>query len=348
MTKLQMPVNISDKLTILVVTFNRTALLQKSLKYKIHFGLACRLIVLDGSSKENAEINRTNIQGLNCPWIEHRSFPSSMHLGLRIKEGIDAVTTPYVLIWPDDDLLNASCLPACVDFLEHNSDFSASLGRMLCLRKMRLFSKICPWLSYTVIDHLKHVLTITDNSGLTRNLIYQTLTCLGAGPLYYSVRRTTQQKRIYHLVKPELKYTSLEQLIVSQTMLEGKLKQLDVFYGLRNYSSEATSDATREASHGKIMEDNDVLYIKKVFSEFLSKKEGISLPMAEFACDQLIQVPYHPSQRSFGYGTSVEEGVPFYKLKVKLQFFAQFIPPLIGYFYRFESSFFWYAVYLRV
>lgn len=334
-------------LTIIIPTYNRPELLWKSLTYMLHWGKGYKIHILDGSSEEVKSINKKNVESLNYEELSYFSYPTSLHLGMRLKEALNHVKTDYVLMWPDDDFLNSSTLADCCHFLQENPDFSAVLGRVLCLVSIPRVQKLFPSKAYTVIDHLKHSPTIIENSALKRNLIYQVITRLAGMPLFYSVRRTSQLKRAISYLNSEVTYTSTELLLNLQVLIDGKIKSLDQFYALRNYTNEATNDQIREGVN--YYGDASLKYIKNVFIERMMEAEHLTSEVASYAFEQLISIPYQSKEATYGHGTSIEQAIPHERVKRKLQVLLNFFyPKAIGKIYSFDSKYLDLARALRV
>ena len=123
-----MDFDIKDKLTILVITYNRYPRLARLVKYYQSLDFPVRMHVLD-SSKESAIGAEFKELIAGDDRIEHIRFSPETPPATKQHEGLKDVTSPYVVVWADDDFMVPSSFQVGVCFLEENPDFSIVHGQ---------------------------------------------------------------------------------------------------------------------------------------------------------------------------------------------------------------------------
>lgn len=151
--------SLNDQLTVVVITHNRPAFLQRTLQY--YSTLPCRVLVLDSSQQTNdVEVSFSN--------VDYHHLPQFAYLGLqeKVTHGVGLVTTPYMTFAPDDDFLMHDALVESVNFLAGNPDYSLCHGYCLMylsygnqVEYMRRDKKVCEDFSSEAPDR---VLTYLD------------------------------------------------------------------------------------------------------------------------------------------------------------------------------------------
>ena len=122
------------KLTIVIPSFGRHALILRQIKFLQNFDL--HLIVVDGSSEP---LNRESLIGSNMEKVRYIHQPGEMNIIERICLGLELVETKYFCMMDDSDLVIPESLSLIVDWLEDHNDYCAA-GQV-----------------YRVIDHLGHI-----------------------------------------------------------------------------------------------------------------------------------------------------------------------------------------------
>jgi glycosyltransferase domain-containing protein len=113
--------------TLIIPTFNRPPLLKRLLTYiaskKIHFNI----IVVDSSEQGLRTINRKLCEALDLR-INYIEYDSNTAPVPKVLDGLKRVTTKYVSLCADDDLLFMDTIPKCLNFLETTKDYVACHG----------------------------------------------------------------------------------------------------------------------------------------------------------------------------------------------------------------------------
>ncbi len=119
-------------LTLLVPTYNRYPKLQRLLTYTASVGMTAPIWILDSSSEplRNGRLE----QLLPTNGISHRRYDPVTSPMEKLADGLDRVSTPYVVVWNDDDFLVPRVVEAGVRFLERHPDYSIAHGRSAIFR----------------------------------------------------------------------------------------------------------------------------------------------------------------------------------------------------------------------
>lgn len=271
--------------TVIIPTYNRSQELARLLHFLSGFEQHYRILTLDGGSEASREQNRTTCAAYQN--VEHREFDPSLHLGVRIYEGLKLVQTPYVLLCGDDDFFFPEGVDECVAFLEQHPSHSAAIGKVWALRYFPGKPVVARGLSLgrdlgarTRFDQDRFVL---------RSLFYFAYTAIGSVPLYYALRRTDQTLKAFAQVTPDIKYSSMELLTNCLLLADGGVGILETPFGLRDYASVTTQDPEREGADMYIPL-GDQAYIKPLLQEAITAAEGLDPAVAAYVIDSLLSL----------------------------------------------------------
>lgn len=213
------------RLTILMPTRNRPALVQRAIHYYISCGAPMPMLILDSSDADNT-------LPAGAPAIKHLRFDPSTPLYRKLLEGLDAVDTPYAVFWADDDFLVPRTLEECGGFLDAHPDYSAVHGQA---GLFRIVSKDRPAIS-AVGPYLQTA--VTGDTAAKRLKTWLS----GGGTVFYSVQRTEKVAASiarcrdfgsgYHW--GELAHGGL-------SIVQGKTAKLNLLYMLREVDPERNS-----------------------------------------------------------------------------------------------------------
>jgi len=228
--------NPCDLLTIVVPTYNRYPLLRRLLSYYQSVGAPMAMHVLDSSSQA---LSDPPLEALlrDMARLHHTTYAPDTLPTAKLHDGLQRVTTPYVVLWADDDLMVPRSFEAGVQFLERHPDFSLAHGRggLFTTSQRQASITIGPYRQRAYLDE-------TAAGRLTQYLT-------DATGLFYSVHRTENlrhnlgQCRRYHLGFPAGQHAEaevhrsdvwVELLLASLSVIQGKAQQLDRLYILRD------------------------------------------------------------------------------------------------------------------
>jgi glycosyltransferase domain-containing protein len=278
-------VTAADRVTVVVPTYNRPAELSRLLHFQKEAGPSLRILVLDGSAPDAVPANASICAAF--PNVTHRQFPSQLHLGLRLTEGLRMVTTPYMLFCADDDFFFPEGVVECARFLDANPDYSSALGTVLTLRYFPQLPLVRGGVALG--GELDHGHRFDHARFINRALFYFAYTIIGSIPLFYGLRRTDQTLRAFSHVTATMKYSSMELITVGMQLIDGKVAKLPVAFGLRDYASVATRDAERDDVVAYIPRA-DLDATRPLFIEALMAAEGVSREVAAYLIDSLLRL----------------------------------------------------------
>lgn len=126
--EIEMPSHIDtkDKVSVVVITYNRFAYLERLLSFYEKYSFPFPIIVLDSSTDNDISVGLSQL--LNNKRVTHKKYPEDLFLGKKIAQGLTEVKTVYCAICADDDFLIPQGVENCVAFLEGASDYSIAQG----------------------------------------------------------------------------------------------------------------------------------------------------------------------------------------------------------------------------
>ena len=131
-------------ITLLIPTLNRSDHLIRLLQYYRDLEFRGRISIGDSSDEHHKQRAKETVKKLQDDLnIVYQEYP-----GLNISECMQrlaqSATTPYVCWMADDDFLVPSGVQQCVDFLDHNPDYTAAhgLGAAILVEGNRAYGEI--------------------------------------------------------------------------------------------------------------------------------------------------------------------------------------------------------------
>ncbi|GFO68511.1 hypothetical protein GMLC_20900 [Geomonas limicola] len=221
---------LSSELTIIIPTFKRPDYMIRTIRYYHDNGFKGHLLVGDSS---DAATRRRMIAFLE----EHR-FPRVQYLNCEHQGVLEVlalfmpqVTTKYVACCGDDDYLVPSSIERCIDFLEHNPDYSCAGGRMITYT-LTGYDKGTDTHEGPVTNFWEYYIPSIEQETADERLAYYSI----HNPLItYSIFRTETRAvpfRFQHL--PNLDNSLLGELVPNFcTLIYGKLKSFDHLHSFR-------------------------------------------------------------------------------------------------------------------
>src|ERR1700676_3894762 len=98
-----------DDYTLIIPTYQRPAMLRATLTHLAKSEPRLQVVVLDSSSEPALSLNRATLRAF--PRFQHREFDPSTPFVKKLLAGLREVSTPFVSLSADDDLL----YPAAVE-----------------------------------------------------------------------------------------------------------------------------------------------------------------------------------------------------------------------------------------
>ena len=113
--------------TFIIPTFNRTEHLQRQLRYCSKAFRDFTICVADGSDAEKASMNRATVEQSGHPHASYYHFPDT-HLWQRAVFLLDSISTPYAMLYADDDFAMPSGVHESLHFLDSHPEYATAQG----------------------------------------------------------------------------------------------------------------------------------------------------------------------------------------------------------------------------
>ena len=240
------------KCSVVIPTYNRPAYLKRILSYYHQYGSGLPIIIADSSSEENNKRNRETIDSFNDSCFSYiDKYDTSTSAFHKILDALQQVSTEYCVLCADDDFVTPNGIKQSVDFLEHNPDFTVAHGRYIRFMLGGGGSgtgKIFSWFNYGLPPEIKP--SSKPASTLSHINMGPSITFPGAVerlhyhlsnyyiPTVYAVHKTDFIKMVWVETQNNTCDGHFGELLPSMlTLIHGKMKCLDVFYGARDAST---------------------------------------------------------------------------------------------------------------
>ena len=263
----------SNKLTIVIPTYNRYSRLLRLLRYMKKSATPYKISILDSSSNPLtcAELKSC----LSSENISYQRFKPEISIHLKIYEGLKKITSSYVVICADDDLLVTTALTQGVDFLEENHDFSLVHGQSLWFDLQ--FKADANILTNSITYPQREITGETASRRLIDHLSNYTTS-------FYSLQRTECLKRSLQISSSWQMDLYLSELLLScLSIIQGKFKKIDRLLLIRErygYSDLRRINRKKRDFFDVVTDSNfssDYVKLADLLSEELSRVDRIEL-----------------------------------------------------------------------
>jgi len=216
------------KCSIIIPTYNRPQYLKRILSYYDECGAAYNIIVADSSSDEMKKVNEETISlptNLSIYYIN--TYPTTIDGLHKIVDALNYVKTKYSVFCADDDFITPNGIDKSLDFLEENPDFAIAHGNTASfyLKDNRQGNQQFYWKH--IYCSSKSIIFPDPGERIASHL-------RDYHPTFYAVHRTDLLRMIF---KETARFASDgrfgELLPSALTLIDGKLKHLDILYGAR-------------------------------------------------------------------------------------------------------------------
>ena len=211
---------IAELVTILVPTYNRYRFLKRLVRYYASTGFPAQLRLLDSSDYPEEDGELQHLISTNAHISQYR-FPPETHPVTKQHLGLQNVSTPFVVVWADDDFLVPWSVLDGVRFLLKSPDHSIVHGQGGVFRKGlagELFVGSYRQLSYTNGLASDRLVSFLSNYSVT----------------VYSVHRTNDLRTNMEMVEEQgLRYRWAELCLGSLSAIRGKIHKFDRLYLLK-------------------------------------------------------------------------------------------------------------------
>lgn len=260
-----------NNIDIIIPTHNRTDLLNRILNYYSKVGLEFNFIIADSSSPINKAHNKKIINTypkLKILYID--DFPQNLQQHIKFASMVKYIKSKYCVFCADDDFILPSAIKECIQFLEKNPDYTAAHGSYIGFYLFKFLEYRSFWWNFRYSHQ-----SISDNSPEKRLVSHLSKFTL----VTWAVRRTSLVKECYkRLLKadfdPYLLLMYGELLPDALTVIYGKVRRLNTFYGARQYFfSIATNYATLiDALDTKKYQQEYIKFRKPIVTYLINKK----------------------------------------------------------------------------
>lgn len=217
--------------TIIIPTYNRHAFLRRILSYYDSFGEDFRVLVADSSSDETKKLNcelLSRFSNLRILYLD--KYPSDLYPYYKYDDALKYCDTEYCVFCADDDFVTINGIKRSLSFLDSNPDFVVAYGRYIGFKLIdqRQNKRSFHW-DFTGDLPLSIELSTSERRLEGHLARYFTSTL-------YGVHRTSILKKVYYeLLRANIDLVVFGELLSSMlTLIYGKIKYLDILYGLRS------------------------------------------------------------------------------------------------------------------
>ncbi len=223
-----------DKVTVLIPTYNRHAYLKRLLKYYIHSEIVLNILIADSSVKP---LDDELTELISSSGLGYLKFPPEVTPQKKILNSLGKISTEYVVICADDDLIVPTAIKDCISFMEQNPDFSIVQG-VMCrhfLTKGRNGNTEFEWMPYNPKGR-----SVTFDNSSDRLMYHLRNYCVAT---YYGVHRTAQLRFIFEEMINTTSHGRMGEVLLSAlTLIVGKLEILPIFYSSREMGNSIEQD----------------------------------------------------------------------------------------------------------
>lgn len=300
---------------LVIPTYNRPNFLKRILEYYNSYRVPFKIIIADSSSAQNKKRNKQiakSFRNLNILYLD--KFSPNMVSHHKFAKMVKYVTAKFCVFCADDDFVVPNGIKDSVKFLEKNPDYSSAHGSYISfylhttLKGKRKFwwNFIYPYRSITSPD-------------AAQRLIAHPIDCQ---QVLWSVRRTEVVKACYkELINsktdPKLFGERLPDVL---TVISGKMKRLNTFYGARqSFSTYYDYWPTEEDYIKEGTFDNKYQVFKNSIISVLKKLSNIPTDEASKIVDNNMKLYINSSSQQYIVA----------KLYFSLRHFPSFIPQLL-------------------
>ena len=231
-----MDTKLFEKATIITTPHDRRRYpyLLRFMSYYGSYNFPANILILDSCP---GEIESDMLKELlTNSKIDHKKYPHAIPFEVKLVKGLNEVQTPYCVIVPEDDFISPYAIEECVCFLETNSEYSTAHGHYVSFGNYPIGRHSDRYFTWGPI---KSYITpsISGNDSISR--IFEHLTKYT--PTFSAVHRTTQlisnwRTTIKYASRYEQVYSPFYEMMPScLSMVQGKCKRLDIFYGAREH-----------------------------------------------------------------------------------------------------------------
>jgi len=257
--------------TIVIPTYNRSALLHRLLTYYSQESFPHPIIVADSSKPDSSQKNRKTVEKLSSKLrVRYIHFEPSTEIFVKITQAIKEVGSTYVNLCADDDFIVANSLARAIHFLDTHPDYVAVGGRSVVgyIREEKL--------SIAPVEQRP----ITEDAGLNR---LRQCFVRPSTTIYTAHRTKILRKNLDRLARCRTDNTRFEELAFSSLdAIEGKVGVMESLYAVRQSSGHRPDSGAKETKGWKhvasspTFEKNKEIFIALLHEAAIESKVDIN------------------------------------------------------------------------
>jgi len=252
-----------NDITIIIPTHNRHDYLKRVLN--LYQAFTIKIIIVDSTPTKFID------ECLQNENVVYKHTPNR-NWGLKWYEALHLVKTNYVLYCADDDFIFPKAINESVNFLNANKDYVCIQGRILFYKY--LYNK--KNLEYNLTDGTQDTNFLQKKFCVDAdNISDRVLQCMEPyRHVSYSIHRLENIYEIYQLLLDFNQLNLIEVALVIMTAINGKTKELDHIFHLREYINKSRMGPA-EISIAELIKSNHIEYQKvhTIISNYIQKND---------------------------------------------------------------------------
>ncbi|HUT23517.1 MAG TPA: TIGR00180 family glycosyltransferase [Sumerlaeia bacterium] len=239
-------------LTLVIPTRNRPQWLRRLLLYYRREKLSVPILVADSSRDEEARANRDAVrQASETLRIGYQANDAEIPFCEKAVRAVESADSEFLVFCADDDFLIPSGMTACAEFLKNHPDYSLAHGRSVTLKiSPDATERPVPWDKVRCTVYRQRAVEAEGAAQRLRDHLDN------YASTFYSVHRGDQLARNLRATADHTSDVRFGELLPSAlSVVQGKVKQLDALYMVRQAHGEATSLA--EGSISDLLKEAD-------------------------------------------------------------------------------------------
>lgn len=262
-----------ENLTLCIPTFNRSHYLGRILRYYKEVEFRYPIIVADSSAEPHRSINKKFVAEVSdILQVDYREYDSVVTVCTKIVRAMNDCGSEFVCICADDDFILPKSIAQCAGFLLAHPDYSITHGHVLMSLFLPPTDGAGPEALYTYT--YAQLGTKADDDLERRLMSYYK----NNGSTFYSVYRRSNLINNLKVIDSNTKRPHFAELLLdSLNCIQGKVKCLDLLFGVRQFTPERESAKLLSWADFIRTDDFDVEY--KLFTQFLTAelvRKGLS------------------------------------------------------------------------
>ncbi len=249
-------------------TYQRPIYLERQLNFFKDLGFDFRLIILDGSEKQEfRDQNKVLAAKYQTEYLNEVDIMGRHQLFFK------KLDTEFSAWAADDDLIVPSFFTDGANFLKENKGYSAIAGKVYTLH----YDRWKPNKGYYLRSYLENKYDILYGDLIEKMVRRDQSYALGCPPTFYGVK-TYEVVEMFNKYITNIKLTtSMERLDEICSLLLGGIKVIDTLMGFRDYSSDTLRFENRDDPEQYISKEDTLLLQHVICTELKDKIDSKDL-----------------------------------------------------------------------